>query len=226
MKPYEADYRVVVISDAHRMNDEAGNALLKILEEPPDRTILILTATASTDLLPTVVSRCRHVRFHPIPVPSLTRELIRTRGIDPEKARTLAVMAGGSLSKADELSRTNWINRREWLFSGCDVVLPSAGDDFPVRIFAAVSMLCSDKDLAVDALEMVKTVYRDVLVYKYQPDHILNPDATKRIAGAAGVMDEKAVAAAIGAIDRAQDRIRANANVRLTLEALFLTLAK
>ena len=49
MKPYEARYRVVIISHAQAMNPAAGNALLKVLEEPPDRTILILTAMQATD---------------------------------------------------------------------------------------------------------------------------------------------------------------------------------
>lgn len=65
MKPYEAKLRVVIISDAHAMNPEAGNALLKILEEPPESTILILTASGTADLLPTIVSRCQQIRFNP-----------------------------------------------------------------------------------------------------------------------------------------------------------------
>ncbi|MCP4630816.1 MAG: hypothetical protein GY850_46010, partial [bacterium] len=59
MKPYEARWRLVIISDAQTMNPAAGNALLKVLEEPPGRTILILVAAHTTDLLPTIVSRCQ-----------------------------------------------------------------------------------------------------------------------------------------------------------------------
>ena len=66
MKPYEAGMRVVVISDAQEMNSAAGNALLKVLEEPPAGTILILVANHTSGLLPTIVSRCRHIRFNPI----------------------------------------------------------------------------------------------------------------------------------------------------------------
>ena len=66
MKPYEARVRVVIIADAHTLNPAAGNALLKMLEEPPARTVLILTAPQTGDLLPTIVSRCQHIRFKPI----------------------------------------------------------------------------------------------------------------------------------------------------------------
>ena len=49
------------------MNAEASNALLKVLDEPPEGTVLILVAPQVSDLLPTIVSRCLHIRFHPIP---------------------------------------------------------------------------------------------------------------------------------------------------------------
>jgi DNA polymerase-3 subunit delta' len=226
MRPYEADYRTVVISDAHCMNVEAANALLKMLEEPPDRTVLILAAATTADLLPTIVSRCRHIRFHPIPISHLVRELTQTHGMDPEDAYTLSVMAGGSLSKAYELSRNNWVNRRKWFLHGCNALLSHNDDESPQEIFAMASMLSSDKDLVADALELLKTIYRDALIYRYQPENLLNPDAKRWITGMAGDRTEEAIMKAMEAIDGTQNRIRANANVRLALETLFLTLAK
>ena len=82
MKPYEAKMRVVIVTDAHTMNPSAGNALLKMLEEPPDRTILILTAPQRVDLLPTIVSRCQPVRFNPI-----TRRRIASELVAEQRAR-------------------------------------------------------------------------------------------------------------------------------------------
>ena len=225
MKPYEAEYRVAVISEANCMNAEAGNALLKMLEEPPDRTILILTATATADLLPTIVSRCRHIRFHPIPIPRLAREITETQGLDSENAHALAVLAGGSLSKARAMSRGHWVQRRQWLLQNCDVLSPHIGE-LPFRHFAMASALFSNKDLALDSLEILKTIYRDILVSKYQPENLLNPDARGKISGAAGEREDDTIMADIKAIDTARDRIGSNASVRLTLETLFLTLAK
>jgi len=227
MKPYEAGYRVAVISEANRMNAEAGNALLKMLEEPPDRTILILTAPAAADMLPTIVSRCRHIRFSPIPVSQLASELEKMEGLDPENARGIAVLSGGSLTKAEELSRNNWSHRRRWLMEIFDALTPRGdGDGNTDRLFAAASMLCSDKDLTMNSLEVLKTFYRDMLVYGYQPDSLLNPDLEGRIAGGVEILGEGRILDAIDAVDVAMDRIRSNANVRLALESLFLTLAK
>ena len=227
MKPYEAEYRIAMIFEAHCMNPEAGNALLKMLEEPPDRTILILTATATADLLPTIVSRCRHIRFNPIPAHLLARELVETQGMDAHNAQALAVLSGGSFSKAGELSKSNWIQRRRWLLENFDALAPRERESRdPVRLMAMASLLYSDKASAVDFLEMLKTIYRDLLIYNYRPDRLMNPDAAELIAGAAGRMEEADIMAAVKAVDAAMDRIRWNANPRLALEALFLTLAK
>jgi DNA polymerase-3 subunit delta' len=227
MKPYEAEYRNAVIFDAHCMNAEAGNALLKMLEEPPYRTILVLTATTATDMLPTIVSRCRHIRFNPIPVPLLARELVETHGLDSESAHGLAVLSGGSLSKARELPHNNWINRRRWLLDNFDMLVPYRNDDkHPSRLFAVASLLHSDKNMVMDSLEILKSVYRDLLIYKYQPDNLLNPDAKPLIAHAAETMEVDGISVAVKAIDTAIDRIRSNVNPRLALETLFLTLAK
>lgn len=227
MKPYEAEYRTVLISEAHRMNAEAGNALLKMLEEPPDRTILILTASNAADMLPTIVSRCRHIRFNPIPVTLLARELMEKQGMTFENAHALAVLSGGSLSKARELPKNNWINRRKWLLDNFEVLAPGRRSTPGMnRLFATVSVLYQDKDLATDCLEILKTLYRDVLIFNYQPENLLNPDGREKIEDAAGRMGAREVLAAVGAIDTALDRIRSNANTRLVLETLLLTLAK
>ncbi|MGD9324924.1 MAG: DNA polymerase III subunit delta', partial [Desulfobacterales bacterium] len=120
MKPYEAGMRVVLISDAQAMNPAAGNALLKVLEEPPTGTILILLANHTGELLPTIVSRCRQIRFNPISKRQMETVLVRKHGLDPENAMIIASMAGGSFSQALHMDSTNWINRRNWLISELD----------------------------------------------------------------------------------------------------------
>jgi DNA polymerase-3 subunit delta' len=176
-------------------------------------------------MLPTIVSRCRHIRFNPIPVSRLAQELVESCGMDIENAHALAVISGGSLSKARELPRSNWINRRKWLLESFSGFLPPWNEEQePSRLFAMASVLCNNKEQAVDSLEILKTIYRDILIFKYQPDNLLNPDVVKKIAAAADHLEEEDIMTAIKAIDMGLDRIRSNANVRLTLESLFLRL--
>ncbi len=66
LKPYSAPLKVAIIDKAHLMNENAQNCFLKTLEEPKDKTILILISEQQDSLLPTILSRCQIVKFHPV----------------------------------------------------------------------------------------------------------------------------------------------------------------
>ncbi len=108
MKPFSARNRVVIVADAQAMNPEAANALLKMLEEPPADTTLILTALQKSDLLPTIVSRCRHIRFNPLGLQDLMTLLKSVPEIADEFAETAVTLSGGSFSKARQLAMPIW----------------------------------------------------------------------------------------------------------------------
>lgn len=97
-KPYWGERRVVVINEAHYLNRESGNALLKTLEEPPAYAIIILVADSSM-LLPTIVSRCQMVRFGPLNT-DYVKEVLVEAGAEEEPAALAAAMAEGSLATA------------------------------------------------------------------------------------------------------------------------------
>nr|WP_314429052.1 DNA polymerase III subunit delta' [uncultured Brevundimonas sp.] len=117
--PSQADYRVAIIDAADDLNVNAANALLKILEEPPERGVLLLVTHAPGRLLATIRSRCRRLSF-PIWTPDQLESLVRNRtGADPDDARLAADMAGGSpgaalalasgaMQEVDALAR-NWV---------------------------------------------------------------------------------------------------------------------
>lgn len=97
-------WRVAVIDTADDMNDAAANALLKALEEPPPRTVLMLLANAPGRLLPTIRSRCQRLLLRPLPADVLAGELDRlVPKLDPDKAQAVARLAGGSLGLALQL---------------------------------------------------------------------------------------------------------------------------
>ncbi len=99
-KPLEAPAKVAVIDGADRMMDAAANSLLKILEEPPERTHFILITPFPQRLLPTIRSRCRHIAFSPIPDAELAAEIARQREIPEREAVRIARLAGGSMGTA------------------------------------------------------------------------------------------------------------------------------
>ena len=95
LTPYEARYRIALLLNFQTANPNAQNALLKTLEEAPRQVILLLTADAPENLLPTIASRCEILRLRPVAVEVL-EEALRTRWqLEPERARLLASLSNG-----------------------------------------------------------------------------------------------------------------------------------
>ena len=231
LKPYEAKMRVVIISDAQHMTPEAGNALLKSLEEPPERTIFILTANQVSDLVPTIVSRCQHIRFNPISLKSITSMLVAKFSMEQESAETIASLAGGSFSKALKLAGThtiNWINYRKWLLDSVAMNYFTGESAETARayglIFALADKLSKNKDLLFESLEMIETWLRDIAIYKYSPDKVINIDMIENVKYVSMKVSIKSLISKIKAIHKAQKNIRANANPKITLDILILRL--
>ncbi len=147
--PLEGNWRIVIISDAQALNLEASNAILKILEEPPKGTVIILTATQTTDLLPTIVSRCQQVAFRPIPYEKVAEVLVELRGLDRQTATTLAVSTNGSLGKTLSVDGEKWTIWRTGLLE--QIASISIRSIQPV--FAFADALVRDKDRLSDALD-------------------------------------------------------------------------
>ncbi len=218
MKPYGAGRRVVIINEAHSMNPEAGNALLKMLEEPPADTVLILMAPQTADLLPTIVSRCQHIRFRPLTDATLTALLIAQEKLPPEDAAATARIAGGSYTQAVSMIRDGWMDRRRWLIQEI-AALPQQS---AARRLALAEQLAAMKKHLPDVLECILGYYRDLLVWRFRPDKVINLDFSDNIEHTASGLEISEVTARIRAAQEALQRLRANANPRLTLETLFL----
>jgi DNA polymerase-3 subunit delta' len=226
LKPNEAHRRVVILSDAQTMNTEAGNALLKVLEEPPDRTLLILTAPQPIDLLPTVVSRCRQIRFAPLNEEAIHKLLAGEKGVDPETLTALAGLCGGSIARARARVEDSWLNRRNWIVDVLtDLVSRSGTPDF--RTWLALSeRLAGKKDRIEDSLEIITMWLRDILVTGCDPQRVLNRDRMETLAATAEKAGPAAVLEQIDAVEEARLALRANANTRLTLDAMVLRMAR
>ena len=98
--PAEGRYNVALLTDADEMPPAAANPFLKLLEEPPPKTLFVLTAERPDRILPTILSRCQRLRFDPLP-PEVVEAGLQTRaGLAPDRAAFLARMADGSFSRA------------------------------------------------------------------------------------------------------------------------------
>jgi DNA polymerase-3 subunit delta' len=114
--PFESSHRVFVLERADTMNDEAANALLKTLEEPPSYVVLLLLTDNPSQVLPTISSRCQPVRFDPLPAAELAQKL-QSRGIDPETATACARLSLGDGERALTLALTPELRARTEAFA-------------------------------------------------------------------------------------------------------------
>jgi DNA polymerase-3 subunit delta' len=111
LTPAEGGWRVVVVDGADDMNRNAANALLKVLEEPPSRALLLLVAHSPGRLLPTIRSRCRRLALAPLPPATVRKLLARYRPDLPDaQIAELAVLAEGSIGRALDLAAAGGVD--------------------------------------------------------------------------------------------------------------------
>jgi DNA polymerase-3 subunit delta' len=228
MKPFSARHRVVIIAEAQCMNPEAANALLKMLEEPPAHTMLILTASNKSDLLPTIVSRCRHIRFNLLSPQDLATLLNQTPEMDAEYAPTAAMLSGGSLTKARQLAMPLWQQRRNWVIraAGLDGPSPQKSTASAMALaLAFAGQLAQKKDAVQDLLDILKTWIRDLSIFPYRPDLVINRDRMATLGKVRAGVNKKQLLAMWQAVEKAQKDIAARANLRLTVDVMALRMA-
>ena len=215
-KQNEARVRVIIICDAHKMNKEAANALLKMLEEPPSGTSFILTVTETVDLVPTIVSRCLNIRFYPVPFKYLIKILIEKCEIPLERAELIASFARGNLEKAVFMSDNNWIDLRCSLINELDMLLNSS-----VAEKLIFSEKLSKKNFS-EYLKIIKIYLRDLVIVKYHKNLLVFDDLKDKIDLLSKTKDTDSLISSIYTIDMILQKADKNFNKRLMLDALIL----
>ncbi len=102
LKAFEAPYKVVILWNAEQVNNQGANAFLKLLEEPPDKTIIIMTCSDTSKLLTTINSRCQQMRMGRINAETIQEYLVDQKKLDGVHAREIAAIAEGSMANAYE----------------------------------------------------------------------------------------------------------------------------
>ena len=156
VKSFEDGAKVILIPQAERMNAAAQNCLLKTLEEPPERTVFFLITDQPAALLPTIVSRCRVVRFHPLTEEACAARLIAL-GQPPETAKKKARMAEGCVGRALAIDDGQLELRMALTRDVFSVHRPA---DVP----GVVNLYKEDKERQKLVLDTLEIALRDILV--------------------------------------------------------------
>jgi len=186
----EGRRRVVILPDIHSTlrRKEAANSLLKTLEEPPEDTLLILTADETGDVLPTILSRCQMIPFHSLPHASLTGYLVDQHDIMQDQAAILATIAEGSLGQAAFLFESGLLAERAHI---AEVLCRKKANDpaAAATILAMAEKAAGLKDDLEELLRLLAIWYRDLILLKtgvdgrFRVNHDLDfllPEASKR----------------------------------------------
>jgi DNA polymerase III subunit delta' len=107
LKAFEAKYKVVIVWNVEKINTEGSNAFLKLLEEPPDQTMFILTCSDPSLLLPTINSRCQRLALRRIDRDLVRQYLMEKKGADEGRATELAAVSEGSIGTASDMLQEN-----------------------------------------------------------------------------------------------------------------------
>ena len=221
--PYEAERRVFVVFKADRMQPAAGNCLLKVLEEPPQHVLFILSTDHEEAILSTIISRCRPIKLLPLPADDLTRWLRQKHAIDAEQAGAVAKMSGGRPGLAEDLLGEDWIEKREGVLKLLSAVRGKGGP----AVVSEAQTFARDRPGARTLLVTLLGLVRDGLLVqeKIQTENLIHGDRLETISQLWADCSGEVMIERFEATAEAIRRLDGNSNVQATLETVFRTYA-
>ncbi len=158
LKPGANEYRILILSLAEEMNPNAANALLKILEEPFERSVLILITENAGKLLPTICSRCRRIDF-PLLSQAEIEQAIRAECPDEADRLFIASLSEGSVGKAKLICENNGLD----LYQRLSDFLFRSMNDIPIEALNAFADSVAKSD---EAYRLFQLFFTQILVHK------------------------------------------------------------
>ena len=222
-RPTEGGKRIFIVDDADKMNATAANALLKTLEEPTPANILILVTSRPQQLPMTILSRCQPLRFQPLSRETVASFLRERMALDAETGGTLGAASGGSISRAIELNRDDYLKLRQDILD----YLVVDREANPLNTLYFINFIGQDKKDLYDKLDILKTCFRDALIYRElgTKETLINADREDAIRAVVGRSTAKKMITNLRILDRLTRALEQNANKTLTLEAAMFRLA-
>ncbi|MBN1580184.1 MAG: DNA polymerase III subunit delta' [Anaerolineae bacterium] len=221
LSPVEGRYRVFVISQIDAATPSAANCLLKTLEEPPERVVLILTADRAESLLPTIISRCQMLALRSLTTGQIISAL-QARHLSNESATLLAHLAQGQIGWALEAAHDDKILERRKQFVQD---LFQLNDASCTERFDYAEQLAKKPDQIPDVLHVMSSLWHDILLVASKSTvPIANIDHKARLDHLAAHTSIDTAFRVLDSIQKTAQRLELNANPRLSLEVLLLDL--
>ena len=218
-------HRVFLISQAEKMTLSAANSLLKLLEEPPQGTIIILTTALPSQLLDTIVSRCQIIRFDTLQEKTIESALAQKWHVPKDKAKLFAKMAGGSLLRALHFIEEGFEEKQQAAF---EFIRDSLDHNILNRINGVDKLLEGrDKVELQWILQILLTFLRDLFHLQLgNQEMIVNLDHVKNLESIHANWPEFDAKAGMRYVEQAIDLIEKNVYLSLIVYSLSQKLHK
>jgi DNA polymerase-3 subunit delta' len=225
-RPYEGNARLFLIEDADKLNDPSANALLKVLEEPPHTSHIILLTSRPDMLLPTIRSRCQMIRFSPLAPEEIEIHLVKSKIASANEARIRARVARGSLGRAVAQDFDGFSAQRAAMLG---VLQALSSDEDRIQLLRSGEELneARYKDEYESRLDILETLIRDawMLALHAPDDSIVNQDLLPQLKKISANLDTRRPAGWISQIEEMREQLIVNINRKAATDALFLTMA-
>ncbi len=223
LAPVHGPYRIYVVPHMERATAEAANALLKTLEEPPPQVVLLLTTSHLAALLPTIVSRCQVLALRPLPREEVEEALRARWHLSETNAALLARLSGGRLGWAVQASQDPQVLARRKTF--LDALHQALRGGRLQRLRQAEVLAALPEEEVQEVLDLWTGYFRDLLVWKGgYPEGVHHADQAAALEEMAVRCSLEQAREALRSVLAAWDALRCNANRRLALEVLLLSL--
>ncbi|MCR5624922.1 MAG: DNA polymerase III subunit [Lachnospiraceae bacterium] len=223
IKPLVSDYKIFVIRDADKMTEEAQNALLKTIEEPPEYVIIILISENENTLLSTILSRCVVLKTRPIDKKTIAEYLSNTLQMEPYSAEIAANFCQGNMGRAIHFAGSeNFIELKNSVLS----LMKRIDSMLAVDIVDAINKIAEDRQQINDYLDLMLLWYRDILMFKVTKDAniLLYKDEYSAISEQASKRGYEDIEHIIDGISTAKLRLAANVNFETAIELMLLNI--
>ena len=223
VKPYSSKRKIYIVDEAEKMNQQAQNALLKTIEEPPAYAVLLLLTTNADTFLPTILSRCVRLNLKAVRDEEIKDFLMKKHQLPDYQADVCVAFAQGNVGKAIQLASSDSFNE---LKTAALQLLKRLDDIELYEMTEAVKQISEYKLEINDYFDLMMIWYRDILYFKATNDvnRLVFKDEVYDIKKQAAKSSYQGIETIIEALEKAKLRLNANVNFDLVIELLLLTI--
>ncbi len=221
LRPMSARVRVFIVRGADAMSDDASNSILKVLEEPPSASTLILVTEKPHLILPTIRSRCRTLEFSLVAREEIAKALV-AGGQPADRANLIALLANGSMETALDQDWDEVLESRQRAWELFRALLAGGGGTGLPAEFAFVTRAMGGEDLQW-TLEIFASFARDLILIREGGDGrlLLNPDLEEELREAAELGSLRRLQSCLASVDAALAGLDRNMNLNLLAAAFY-----